>query len=108
MSQALPERFLTPEGYVDLRRVRRFVQAVDIAAVAKQFVKLTRRGTLLVGRCPHHRKRNESLVISLPHHKFHCFQCRRDGGSVSLMMHLGGLGWSEAINHLLALGSDIR
>lgn len=100
MSHALPARFLTPEGYVDLRRVRRFVQAVDIAVVARQFVKLTRRGTLLVGRCPRHRKRSESLVISLRHHKFHCFECGCDGGSVALLMHLGSLRWGEAIRHL--------
>lgn len=74
---------------------------VDIVALFASFgVRLEKKGSSWMGRCPFHEDRKPSLSVDNSKGLYHCFGCGESGDVFDLVMRFRALSFSEALSFL--------
>ena len=73
------------------------VRDLSIDIIIKPYVKLTRKGSSLMGLCPFHSEHTPSFSVSPQKNVYHCFGCRRGGDGISFIMEKENLSFQEAV-----------
>ncbi|WP_049573683.1 DNA primase [Streptomyces sp. SBT349] len=84
----------------DVKSVR---DAVPIDAVASEYLQLRPAGGgNLKGLCPFHDEKSPSFQVSPSKGLYHCFGCQEGGDTLSFVMKMEHLSFSEAVERLAA------
>jgi DNA primase len=76
-------------------------QAYPLAEIVEQYgVALTRRGPILMGRCPLHDDHTPSFLVDERDQHYHCFGCGAHGDVIGLMRRLERLDFRGAVARL--------
>ena len=73
---------------------------IDIEQVVSRAVRLTRRGTRLVGLCPFHSEKTPSFQVSPDKGLYHCFGCKAGGDVFDFVMKIEGVEFPRALKIL--------
>ena len=76
------------------------VRELSIEDVLEPYVRLSRKGSTLMGICPFHEERTGSFSVSSGKNLFHCFSCNRGGDAITFIMEKENLSFMEAIGFL--------
>lgn len=76
------------------------VRELSIEDVLEPYVRLSRKGSTLMGICPFHEERTGSFSVSPGKNLFHCFSCNRGGDAITFIMEKENLSFMEAIEFL--------
>ena len=76
------------------------VRELAIEDVLEPYVRLSRKGSTLMGICPFHEERTGSFSVSPGKNLFHCFSCNRGGDAITFIMEKENLSFMEAIEFL--------
>ncbi|MEZ4479895.1 MAG: CHC2 zinc finger domain-containing protein [Dehalococcoidia bacterium] len=68
--------------------------------MAEHGVKLQRRGSRFVARCPFHEEQHPSLVVYPDTRSFYCFGCRASGDVIDFVRRVENVHFKEAIRRL--------
>jgi twinkle protein len=77
-------------------------QRADVADVVKDFVKLKKQGTNLVGLCPFHNEKTPSFTIHPAKQIYKCFGCGKGGDAIQFIIDHEQLSYVGAIEWLAA------
>ncbi|GAA1005819.1 DNA primase [Streptomyces sp. F-3] len=84
----------------DVKAVR---DAVPIDAVVSEYLQLRNAGGgNLKGLCPFHDEKTPSFQVSPSKGLFHCFGCQEGGDTITFVMKIDHLSFSEAVERLAA------
>lgn len=84
----------------DVKAVR---DAVPIDAVVSEYLQLRGAGGgNLKGLCPFHDEKSPSFQVSPSKRLFHCFGCQEGGDTITFVMKVDHLSFSEAVERLAA------
>ncbi|MCK1821872.1 DNA primase [Streptomyces sp. XM83C] len=84
----------------DVKAVR---DAVPIDAVVSEYLQLrSAGGGNLKGLCPFHDEKSPSFQVSPSKGLFHCFGCQEGGDTITFVMKIDHLTFSEAVERLAA------
>ncbi|CQR64202.1 DNA primase [Streptomyces leeuwenhoekii] len=84
----------------DVKAVR---DAVPIDAVVSEYLQLRNAGGgNLKGLCPFHDEKSPSFQVSPAKGLFHCFGCQEGGDTITFVMKIDHLSFSEAVERLAA------
>ena len=84
----------------DVKAVR---DAVPIDAVVSEYLQLRNAGGgNLKGLCPFHDEKSPSFQVSPSKGFFHCFGCQEGGDTITFVMKVDHLSFSEAVERLAA------
>ncbi|EST24200.1 DNA primase [Streptomyces roseochromogenus] len=84
----------------DVKAVR---DAVPIDAVVSEYLQLrSAGGGNLKGLCPFHDEKSPSFQVSPSKGLFHCFGCQEGGDTITFVMKVDHLSFSEAVERLAA------
>ncbi|WLW55167.1 DNA primase [Streptomyces sp. YU58] len=84
----------------DVKAVR---DAVPIDAVVSEYLQLRNAGGgNLKGLCPFHDEKSPSFQVSPSKGLFHCFGCQEGGDTISFVMKVDHLSFSEVVERLAA------
>ncbi|POX53181.1 DNA primase [Streptomyces sp. Ru72] len=84
----------------DVKAVR---DAVPIDAVVSEYLQLRNAGGgNLKGLCPFHDEKSPSFQVSPAKGLFHCFGCQEGGDTITFVMKVDHLSFSEAVERLAA------
>ncbi|MFK4148257.1 DNA primase [Streptomyces sp. NPDC004065] len=84
----------------DVKAVR---DAVPIDAVVSEYLQLRNAGGgNLKGLCPFHDEKSPSFQVSPGKGLFHCFGCQEGGDTITFVMKIDHLSFSEAVERLAA------
>ncbi|QHC29349.1 DNA primase [Streptomyces sp. HF10] len=84
----------------DVKAVR---DAVPIDAVVSEYLQLRNAGGgNLKGLCPFHDEKSPSFQVSPGKGLFHCFGCQEGGDTITFVMKVDHLSFSEAVERLAA------
>ncbi|MEU3344320.1 DNA primase [Streptomyces sp. NPDC006700] len=84
----------------DVKAVR---DAVPIDAVVSEYLQLRNAGGgNLKGLCPFHDEKSPSFQVSPSKGLFHCFGCQEGGDTLTFVMKIDHLSFSEAVERLAA------
>lgn len=76
-------------------------RSIDIVALFESFgVKLEKKGSSYMGRCPFHDDRNPSLSVNREKGVYNCFGCGEGGDAIELVRKIKGLGFRDALSYL--------
>jgi DNA primase len=75
-------------------------ERVDLVALVREHVQLTRAGRSFKGLCPFHREKTPSFHVNPERRSYHCFGCSAHGGAIDFVMQLEGLAFPEAVRAL--------
>jgi DNA primase len=81
-------------------QVERVREAIDIVELIGSYVDLRQAGHNFKARCPFHKERTPSFVVSPERQLFHCFGCGVGGDAFSFVMKHDGLEFPEALQLL--------
>ncbi|MEU9380504.1 DNA primase [Streptomyces sp. NPDC048279] len=85
----------------DVKAVR---DAVPIDAVVSEYLQLRNAGGgNLKGLCPFHDEKSPSFQVSPSKGLFHCFGCQEGGDTLTFVMKIDHLSFSEAVERLAGL-----
>lgn len=76
------------------------VRNLSIEDVLRPYVKLSRKGSTLMGLCPFHEERTGSFAVSPIKNLFHCFSCNRGGDAIAFIMEKENLSFIEAVEFI--------
>ena len=76
------------------------VRNLAIEEVLQSYVKLSRKGSTLMGLCPFHAERTGSFVVSPHKNLFHCFSCNRGGDTITFIMEKENLSFIKAVEFI--------
>ena len=85
---------------IDKLTVDKILDATNIVDVVSDFVSLKKRGSSYLGLCPFHNERTPSFSVSPSRGIFKCFSCGKAGTSVSFLMDLESMSYTEALKWL--------
>jgi DNA primase len=84
----------------DVKAVR---DAIPIDAVVSEYLQLRNAGGgNLKGLCPFHDEKTPSFQVSPSKGLFHCFGCQEGGDTITFVMKIDHLSFSEAVERLAA------
>jgi DNA primase len=89
------------------RQVEQVREATDIVELIGSYLDLRPAGRGFKARCPFHKERTPSFVVSSERQLFHCFGCGAGGDAFSFVMKHDGLEFAEALQ-LLARRAGIE
>lgn len=76
------------------------VRNLAIEEVLQPYVKLSRKGSTLMGLCPFHTERTGSFGVSPHKNLFHCFSCNRGGDAITFIMEKENLSFMKAVEFI--------
>ena len=76
------------------------VRNLTIEEVLQPYVKLSRKGSTLMGLCPFHTERTGSFSVSPHKNLFHCFSCNRGGDAITFIMERENLSFMKAVEFI--------
>ena len=76
------------------------VRNLAIEEVLQPYVKLSRKGSTLMGLCPFHTERTGSFAVSPHKNLFHCFSCNRGGDAITFIMEKENLSFMKAVEFI--------
>ena len=85
---------------LDRAIVDRVQQANDIADVISEHIRLTKKGTQMVGLCPFHDDHRPSMYVSAVKQIFKCFACGAGGDVFKFVQMRENLTFPQAIERL--------
>jgi len=68
-----------------------------IVEIISSYITLKKRGRHFVGLCPFHSERTPSFTVSQDKNLFYCFGCQESGDSISFLMKMDHINFSEAV-----------
>ena len=80
----------------------RKVRELAIEDVLSPYVRLSRKGSTLMGLCPFHSEKTGSFAVTPSKNLFHCFSCNRGGDSITFIMEKENLSFSAAVEFIAA------
>ncbi len=80
--------------------VNKIRDAVDIAEVIGDSVRLVKRGPRYIGLCPFHDEKTPSFTVTPDRGNWYCFGCGKGGDVFSFVMEKEGLNFREALEYL--------
>ncbi len=80
--------------------VNRIRDALDIAEVIGDSVRLVKRGPRYIGLCPFHDEKTPSFTVTPERGSWYCFGCGKGGDIFSFVMEKEGLNFREALEYL--------
>ncbi len=80
--------------------VNKIKDAVDIAEVIGDSVRLVKRGPRYIGLCPFHDEKTPSFTVTPERGSWYCFGCGKGGDVFSFVMEKEGLNFREALEYL--------
>ncbi|MDF0727203.1 DNA primase [Cytobacillus sp. S13-E01] len=80
--------------------IEKIRHSVDIVDVVSEYVQLKKQGRNYFGLCPFHGESTPSFSVSSDKQIYHCFGCGAGGNSLSFLMDLEGLSFTEAAKNL--------
>lgn len=78
----------------------RKVRELAIEDVLSPYVRLSRKGSTLMGLCPFHTEKTGSFAVTPGKNLFHCFSCNRGGDSITFIMEKENLSFSTAVEFI--------
>ena len=78
----------------------RKVRELAIEDVLSPYVRLSRKGSTLMGLCPFHSEKTGSFAVTPSKNLFHCFSCNRGGDSITFIMEKENLSFSAAVEFI--------
>lgn len=75
-------------------------QNVDIVTLIGNSIKLERRGSDYVGRCPFHNDKDPSLTVDPRKGLWHCFGCKAGGDAIEFVKMINNVEFGEALKIL--------
>jgi DNA primase len=75
-------------------------ERVDLIQLVQEHVRLGRKGGKWWGLCPFHQEKSPSFTVTPETGRYYCFGCNANGDCYSILMHLEGLGFGEAVREL--------
>lgn len=78
----------------------RKVRELAIEDVLSPYVRLSRKGSTLMGLCPFHTEKTGSFAVTPSKNLFHCFSCNRGGDSITFTMEKENLSFSSAVEFI--------
>lgn len=76
------------------------VRNLTIEDVLRPYVKLSRKGSTLMGLCPFHQEKTGSFAVTPAKNLFHCFSCNRGGDAITFIMEKENLSFMEAVEFI--------
>lgn len=76
------------------------VRNLTIEEVLQPYIKLSRKGSTLMGLCPFHTERTGSFSVSPHKNLFHCFSCNRGGDAITFIMEKENLSFMKAVEFI--------
>ena len=76
------------------------VRSLAIEDVLQPYVKLSRKGSTLMGICPFHTERTGSFAVTPQKNLFHCFSCNRGGDAITFIMEKENLSFMQAVEFI--------
>ena len=76
------------------------VRNLTIEDVLRPYVKLSRKGSTLMGLCPFHQEKSGSFAVTPAKNLFHCFSCNRGGDAITFIMEKENLSFMEAVEFI--------
>ena len=76
------------------------VRNLSIEDILKPYVRLSRKGSTLMGLCPFHSERTGSFAVTPRKNLFHCFSCNRGGDGITFIMEKENLTFMEAVTFI--------
>lgn len=76
------------------------VRDLAIEDILKPYVRLSRKGSTLMGLCPFHSERTGSFAVTPGKNLFHCFSCNRGGDGITFIMEKENLTFMEAVTFI--------
>lgn len=73
------------------------VRNLAIEDVLQSYVKLSRKGSTLMGLCPFHTERTGSFSVTPHKNLFYCFSCCRGGDAITFIMEKENLSFVQAV-----------
>ena len=80
--------------------VDQIIDAIDIADLISDRVKLKRSSRGYVGLCPFHDERTPSFHVYIDTQSYYCFGCHEAGNIFTFLMKTEGIGFREALEIL--------
>ena len=78
----------------------RKVRELAIEDVLSPYVRLSKKGSTLMGLCPFHSEKTGSFAVTPSKNLFHCFSCNRGGDSITFIMEKENLSFSAAVEFI--------
>ena len=81
-------------------QVQEIKNAVDIATIIGERVKLTRSGKNLRGLCPFHSEKSPSFFVTPDMQRYKCFGCGKSGDVLNFIQEYESLPFPDALQLL--------
>lgn len=82
------------------QQIDEIIEKNDIGDVIGDYVKLERKGSGYMGRCPFHNEKTPSFSVHEGKQIFKCFGCGKGGNVVNFIMYAENLSYPEALEFL--------
>lgn len=74
---------------------------LDVADIVGEYLPLKPAGSgSFKALCPFHNEKTPSFYVHRPRQTWHCFGCDQGGDLISFVMHMEGMDFREALEHL--------
>ncbi|MEK7611840.1 MAG: CHC2 zinc finger domain-containing protein [Patescibacteria group bacterium] len=84
-------------------------ERLDIADIVRGYIELTPAGKNFRARCPFHKEKTPSFIVSPDRGSWHCFGCGQGGDVISFVMQYENIEFLEALKILgERAGIDVR
>ncbi len=84
----------------DRTTIQAIKERIDTVSVISRYVSLSKAGSSYKGRCPFHKDKTPSFVVSAEKGVWHCFGCGEGGDLFTFVMKIERVSFREALEQL--------